>query len=101
MSGVAALDAITWSGQLRAGGRTTTQHAGVEVSFEVPDGKGWRRLTFHTDAYPNVHANLHAIALGLEALRAVYRYGITSSGEQYAGWAALPAGEDLATRGGR
>lgn len=85
--------AITWSGALRAGGRTQMRHAGVEVSFEVPAGSGWRRLTFHTDAYPTVHANLHAIALGMEALRAVDRYGITTGTEQYAGFAALPAGD--------
>lgn len=63
--------------------------SGVEVSFEA---RGGRRVTFHTDAYPSVHANLHAIALGLEALRAVDRYGITETGEQYAGFAMLPAG---------
>jgi hypothetical protein len=36
--------------------------------------------------------NLRAIALGLEALRKVERYGIANRGEQYAGWAAAPAG---------
>jgi hypothetical protein len=36
--------------------------------------------------------NVRAIALGLEALRKVDRYGITRRGEQYAGWKALPAG---------
>lgn len=36
--------------------------------------------------------NLRAIALGLEHLRAVDRYGITKRGEQYRGWAELPAG---------
>ena len=35
--------------------------------------------------------NVRAIALGLEALRKVERYGITRRGEQYAGWKALPA----------
>lgn len=36
--------------------------------------------------------NLRAVALGLEHLRAVDRYGITKRGEQYRGWAELPAG---------
>lgn len=36
--------------------------------------------------------NLRAIALGLEHLRAVDRYGITKRGEQYRGWAELPSG---------
>lgn len=70
------------------------RHSGVEVSFEVPDG---RRLTFHTDVHSGYtnswQDNLRAIALGLEALRAVQRYGITTGlGEQYAGFAALTAG---------
>jgi hypothetical protein len=30
--------------------------------------------------------NLRAVALGLEALRRVERYGIAQRGEQYAGW---------------
>jgi len=34
--------------------------------------------------------NLRAIALALEALRAVDRYGVTKRGEQYQGWSALP-----------
>lgn len=45
--------------------------------------------------------NLRAIALALEALRKVDRYGVTQRGEQYAGWKALPPGqdEDLVARG--
>jgi hypothetical protein len=83
---------IGFSGQLKAGGRTRFGHAGVEISFDVPDG---RRLVFHTDAYDTVTANLRAIGLGLEALRAVDRYGITSTSEQYAGFAMLgPGGPD-------
>lgn len=37
-------------------------------------------------------ANLRAIALSLEALRAVDRYGVSKRGEQYRGWGALPSG---------
>lgn len=36
-------------------------------------------------------ANVRAIALSLEALRAVDRWGVTSSGEQYRGWSAISA----------
>lgn len=36
--------------------------------------------------------NLRAIALALEALRRVDRYGVTKRGEQYAGWKQLGAG---------
>lgn len=79
-------------GQMRSDAKVG--HPGVEVSFEVPGG---RRLTFHTDAHKGYQAswqdNLRAIALGLEALRAVSRYGITTGiGEQYAGFALLTAG---------
>lgn len=41
-------------------------------------------------------ANIRAIALGLESLRRVDRYGITKRGEQYKGWAQLPASTDPA-----
>ena len=44
--------------------------------------------TFHT-----WQDNVRAIALALEALRKVDRYGVTKRGEQYAGWKALPAGD--------
>lgn len=74
---------------------------GVEVSFEVPGGQ---RLTFHTDVHKGYvnswQDNLRAIALGLEALRAVSRYGITTGiGEQYAGFAQLAAGGPDPARG--
>lgn len=36
--------------------------------------------------------NARAVALGLEALRRVERYGIGSRGEQYVGWKALGSG---------
>jgi len=45
---------------------------------------------------PDWQINLRAIALGLEALRKVDRYGIAERGQQYAGFGALPAaGERL------
>lgn len=47
--------------------------------------------------------NVRALALSLEALRKVDRYGVTKRGEQYAGWKALTAGAEQpsATRGQR
>lgn len=65
-------------------------HPGAEVSFT--DGQG-RRLSFHTDRYPLLHGNIHAIASGLEALRAVERHGITTTGQQYAGFLMLGQGD--------
>ena len=76
-------------GNLKAGWALQVKHPGVEVSFSTPDG---RRLVFHTDAYKELRQNVRAVAAGLEALRAVDRYGITSTAEQYAGFAALTAG---------
>lgn len=90
--------AIRLDGRLRADARPS--HAGVELSFEVP-GRG--RLVFHTDAYRGYadswQSNLRAIALGLEALRAVDRYGITSTAEQYAGFLQLTTSQPSADRG--
>jgi hypothetical protein len=89
---------ISLSGGLKAGAIGQVSHPGVEVSFGLPDG---RRLIFYTDAYRSVQYNLGAIANGLEALRAVDRYGITSSAEQYAGFAMLAPGGADADRGRR
>jgi hypothetical protein len=83
-------------GSVKPGFKTT--HPGVEVSFDTPD-RG--RLAFHTDAFGTVQANLRAISNGLEALRAVDRYGITSGNEQYAGFAQLSPGGPDPLRGKR
>lgn len=69
---------------------------GVRVAFESVHGP----LTYATDAYERQYsdglkgwqANVRAIALGLEALRAVDRYGVSRRGEQYRGWRQLEAG---------
>lgn len=61
-------------------------HPGVIVSFT----KGKEPLAFPCDAYLTWIENLRAIALALEALRKVDRYGVTKHGEQYRGWNALP-----------
>jgi hypothetical protein len=41
---------------------------------------------------PDWQINVRAIAVGLEALRKVERYGLGSRGEQYVGWKAIGAG---------
>jgi hypothetical protein len=63
-------------------------HPGVVVSFESRHGP----LQYATDVFDDWRDNLRAIALSLEALRRVDRYGISKRGEQYTGWRALPAG---------
>ena len=46
-------------------------------------------MSYPCDKYSNWQANLRAIALSLEALRAEDRYGVTRRAEQYKGWAKL------------
>lgn len=61
-------------------------HPGVEISFDSVHG----RLAYATDVCMWWEHNVRSIALGLEALRAVDRYGVSSRGQQYAGWKELP-----------
>ncbi len=77
---------IRIDGLPRSGARPDFQ--GVRLSFESKYG----HLRYATDVFDFWQDNLRAIALGLEALRKVDRYGITKKGEQYTGWKQLPAG---------
>lgn len=80
-------------GQLRSDAKV--QHPGVILTVES-SSRG--TLTFGTDRFTDrpAHeawkANLRAIALGLEALRKVDRYGIAEQGQQYAGYRELGSG---------
>lgn len=65
-------------------------YPGVVVAFDSVHGP----LKYLADEFSHWQDNVRAIALGLEALRRVERYGITSRGEQYTGWAQLPSGID-------
>lgn len=115
---VTSPDQIRLDGRLRTDARV--DHPGVELSFEIPGRRDpmtdqrapGRRLVFHTDVHTQTTRwvsggparvawkdNLRAIALGLEALRAVDRYGITSTAEQYAGFAQLTTSAPSAERG--
>lgn len=62
-------------------------HPGVVLSFDSKHGA----LRYPCDTYTDWRDNVRAIALALEKLRAVDRYGVTRRAEQYAGWKALPA----------
>ncbi|HYQ69654.1 hypothetical protein [Actinophytocola sp.] len=80
-------------GMLRA--RAQVLHPGVALSFRSSTAGD---LTYPCDQfqgrwYADVdwQVNLRAIALGLEALRKLDRYGIAGRGEQYAGWRAIEA----------
>lgn len=85
---------IRLDGAPRANARPLS-HPGVELSFDSRLG----RLTYSTDVCVEWQHNVRSIALGLEALRAVDRYGISARGQQYAGFAALPAGDSPVERG--
>lgn len=89
-SGVVVLMALT-PGEIRLDGRPRAdarpQHPGVILCFDGAGGP----MRFPCDRFDDWADNVRAIALALEALRKVDRYGVTSRGEQYTGWAALPA----------
>jgi hypothetical protein len=91
-------DQIKLDGWPRSGSRPS--RPGVIVAFNSKFGP----LQYATDTFDRFIDNVRGIALGLEALRAVDRYGVTKRGEQYTGWKALPAGgtsEDALARGRR
>jgi hypothetical protein len=51
----------------------------------------WKEeMSFPCDTFCSWEDNIRAIALALEALRKIDRYGVTQAGEQYKGWARLP-----------
>jgi hypothetical protein len=65
-----------------------TSRAGVILTFESPKGS----ISMPCDRYEDWKDNVRALALSLEALRAVDRYGVTRGNEQYRGWARLESG---------
>jgi hypothetical protein len=50
-------------------------------------------MSFPCDRFNAWEDNLRAIALSLEALRMIDRFGVTRNNEQYKGFAALPAAD--------
>lgn len=71
-------------GELRANARPKS--SAVILAFDSKHGP----LKYPCDRFIKWQDNVRAIALGLEALRKVERYGIVRVGEQYTGWKALP-----------
>jgi len=63
------------------------EHPGVIFSLDSKFGA----LSYPCDTFTTWQDNLRAIALALEALRKVDRYGVTKRGEQYRGFLALEA----------
>lgn len=75
---------IRLDGMLRASARMNGQ--GIILSFDSHHGP----LSYPCDRFDRWQDNVRAIALALEALRKVDRYGVTQNAEQYKGWAKLP-----------
>lgn len=71
-------------GWIRANARP--EHPGVILTFDSKHGP----LSYPCDTFDDWQANVRAIALALEALRKVDRYGVSRRGEQYRGWGQLP-----------
>lgn len=84
---------IRVDGEIKANARLA--HPGVILTFTAV-GNG--ALTFACDKWTTWQANIRGVAKGLEALRLLDRYGITTTGEQYAGWKELPSGIPLSQR---
>jgi hypothetical protein len=95
--------AIRQDGAL-AKGRSAPEHPGVILSFDGAD----RQYQFACDQFVSRNyrstlngwqTNVRAIALGMEALRMVDRFGISAGGAQYVGFEALGAGRPLPAAG--
>jgi hypothetical protein len=80
---------IRLDGFPRANARPISSPA-VRVTFESKHGP----VRMETAEFLNWQDNLRAIALSLEALRKVDRYGVSKRGEQYRGWRAIPMSTD-------
>lgn len=63
---------------------------GIILSFDSRHGQ----LSYPCDTFKHWDCNIRAIALALQALRAVDRYGVTKRAEQYRGWQPLPSPAD-------
>lgn len=70
---------------------------GVRVSFDSIHGP----MAYATDRFADWRDNLRAIAMSLQALRAVDRYGVNGTGEQYTGWLAIEAGPNMSVADAR
>ncbi len=85
------LIAIPADGRWRVDGRpfanAVAEHPGVIFSLDSKHG----HLSYPCDTFTTWQDNVRAIALALEALRKVDRYGVTKRGEQYRGFLAIEA----------
>lgn len=84
-------------GMLRSDAKPSSD--AIVVAFESKHGpllyRSDRYMAYWSGQMPGWQANVRAVALTLQALRAVDRYGATETGQQYAGFKALPAGRAM------
>lgn len=76
-----------WRLDGRPRANAVAEHPGVIFSIDSRHG----HLSYPCDTFTKWQDNLRAIALALEALRKVDRYGVTKRGEQYRGFLAIEA----------
>lgn len=72
-------------------------HDGVALAFQSKFGPlRYATAEYTASRWTNSgwQANLRAIALSMQALRAVDRYGVSKRGEQYTGWRQIGTGSD-------
>ncbi len=88
---------IRLDGKLRESTRPATPR--VILAFESSLGplKYWCDRFLGWGGVKDWQENLRAIALGMEALRKIERYGIAKRGQQYAGFKALPGSGEMTT----
>lgn len=82
-------------GQIRLDGRPKAMARAASPATRLAFDSVHGPLTYATDVFPTWQDNVRAIALGLEALRRVDRYGVVRRGEQYAGFKQLGAGRAM------
>lgn len=63
----------------------------VMLEFVAEKFRPAPKLLYKCDVFRDWQSNVYAIAKSLEALRLVDRYEVTTAGEQYAGFKALPS----------
>lgn len=91
-------------GRLRANARPAETDA-VELAFDSKHGPllyrcdQYVKRSYYRAGMESWQHNVRAIAMTLQALRAVDRYGAARSGEQYRGYRALPSGRGDASSG--
>jgi hypothetical protein len=88
---------FTGDHQVRSSARRPSM-PGVVLTFVSQKTRPPSPLSFPCDRFDNWEDNLRAVALSLEALRLVDRYGVTRSAEQYRGFAALPNPAGMTTQ---